>query len=122
MGKSLEIVNQFHHSVGNKSPEWQDLVTDDVLFSGPVQTCKGKKEFIQLNNGFFQFHKKTRMLNQFENGNTVCSIYEMDIKAPSGKDIVCHISELATLKGGQITEFKIYYDPREFMKEFSMEH
>jgi ketosteroid isomerase-like protein len=60
------------------------------------------------------------MLRQFENGNDVCSIYEMDIATPSGGMMTIELTDWIQVADGRVAKQKIYYDPREFAKAFGM--
>lgn len=109
MGKALEIVNKFMQE--------QDvtLVADDVKFIGPVDQAEGKASFMKLNADFFPLVRGMRMLQQFENGNEVCSIYEMDVQPPNSDVMTLKVSDWTTVRDGKVAEVKIYYDPREYV-------
>jgi hypothetical protein len=73
MGQALDTVNTFMQSQDTS------LLADDFRFIGPVDQTTGIDAFIKLNESFFPLVTGMRMLKQFENGNDVCSIYEMDL-------------------------------------------
>jgi len=66
----------------------------------------------------FKFHKKSQVLQQFENGNDVCSIYGLIMDKPAGGSLSVVIADWIRVVDGRIAEQKIYYDPREFVKAF----
>jgi len=78
MGQALDVVNRFMQSQDTA------FLADDFRFIGPVDQTTGIEAFMKLNESFFPLVTGMRMLTQFENGNDVCSIYEMDLKSPSG--------------------------------------
>jgi hypothetical protein len=43
-----DVVAQYYAAFDSHRDEWQDLVSDDVLFDGPVQHARGKAEFVTL--------------------------------------------------------------------------
>jgi hypothetical protein len=47
-------------------------------------------------------------------------LFEFAIDAPNGKQLTCPVAEWATVNGGRISEFRVYYDPREFAQVFGM--
>jgi ketosteroid isomerase-like protein len=51
-------------------------------------------------------------------GNRVASLFEFVIDAPNGERLTCPVAEWATVVDGRISEFRVYYDPREFVHAF----
>ncbi len=86
MGKALELVNRFYDLTNNKNTTTclQDLLAEDMTFSGPLMQTSGAKKYVEMIGQFIKFHKKGKMLRQFENENDVCSIYKVEIGTPSG--------------------------------------
>ena len=41
-----DVVEQYYAAFDGHTDGWQDLVTDDVVFDGPVQHARGKAEFV----------------------------------------------------------------------------
>lgn len=121
MGQALDVVERYYKAFDRKEPGWRRLVSDDVSFVGPVQRASGIKEFVALTEQFLQFHKGTRVVRRFEDGDDVCSIYEFALSTPSGAAMSCAVVEWARVAGGRIADLKLYYDPREFVKAFGME-
>jgi ketosteroid isomerase-like protein len=122
MGKALETVNRFYDLTNNKKKTegLKELITEEVTFVGPLIRTSGASQYIQLNEQFLTFHKNTHILKQFENGDDVCSIYEMEANTPSGGTISLMIADWIRVSKGRISEQRIYYDPREFAKAFGM--
>lgn len=116
----LQIVENYHKAFSRQAPEWQDMVTEDVKFEGPVAKASNKKEFVEMTQQFLQFHKSMTVLKRLADGDHVSTFFECVLGTPSGKEMTCSIAELAKVRDGKISEFKIYYDPREFAKEFGM--
>ena len=58
------------------------------------------------------------MLKQFEQGNDVCSLYEMDLKARSGTALTLRIADWVMVNEGKLVEERIYYDAREYARVF----
>ena len=108
MGQALDIVNRFMQSQDTS------LLADDFRFTGPVDQTTGIDAFTKLNESFFPLVTGMRMLKQFENGNDVCSIYEMDLKSPAGTSLTLNIADWVVVNNGKMEEERIYYDAREF--------
>jgi ketosteroid isomerase-like protein len=115
-----EVVERYYAAFDAHRNDWQDLVTDDVVFEGPVQHARGKAEFVGLTAQFLGAHRATRLLRRIADGDTVTSLFEFVIDAPSGQQLTCPVSEWATVRDGRIAEFRLYYDPRDFVQAFGM--
>jgi ketosteroid isomerase-like protein len=115
-----QVVERYYVAFDGHRNGWQDLVTDDVVFEGPVQHARGKAEFVELTAQFLGTHRATRLLRRIADEDTVTSLIEFVIEAPNGQQLTCPVSEWATLRDGRISEFRVYYDPREFVQAFGM--
>jgi ketosteroid isomerase-like protein len=121
MGKALETVNRFYDTTENKKGKGlETMLAKDMTFIGPLMKTSGAEEYINSTKQFLQMHKATRMLKQFENGNDVCSIYEMDIATPTGGMVTLELTDWIQVTDGKVVKQKIYYDPRDFAKAFGM--
>jgi ketosteroid isomerase-like protein len=114
------VVERYYAAFDGHQNDWQDLVTDDVVFDGPVQHARGKAEFVGLTAQFLGAHRATRLLRRIADDCTVASLFEFVIQAPSGQQLTCPVSEWATVRDGRISEFRVHYDPREFVRAFGM--
>jgi hypothetical protein len=108
MGQALDTVNQFMQSQDTS------LLAEDFTFIGPVDQTRGIDAFMTLNQGFFPMVTGMRMLQQFENGDDVCSIYEIDFKPPTGETLILKVADWVTVKNGKMVEERLYYDAREY--------
>ena len=115
-----DVVDRYYAAFDAHRNEWQDLVTDDVVFEGPVQHARGKAEFVDLTAQFLGAHRATRLLRRIADGSTVTSMFEFVIEAPNGQQLTCPVAEWATVSDGRISEFRVFYDPREFVRAFGM--
>ena len=115
-----DVVERYYAAFDAHRNEWQDLVTDDVVFAGPLQHARGKAEFVNMTAQFLNAHRATRLLRRTADGNTVTSMFEFDVVAPNGQTLMCPVAEWATVSDGRIDEFRVYYDPREFVRAFGM--
>lgn len=122
MAKALQIVNQFYDvSLKRKDAEGiRPFLADDFTFVGPLAQTSGAEAFIDLNKGFLPAHVETRILQQFEVGDEVCSIYELDLRKPDGDIFTTMMADWVTVRNDRMAEQRIYYDPREFVEAFGM--
>ncbi len=123
MGKALEFVNGFYDATNNQKSirETARLIADDLTFTGPVIHTAGAKEYLALLEKFLPTHVETRMVRQFEDGDDVCSIYDLVQKTPSGGAITLRVADWIRVSNGKVAEQRIYYDPREFVHAFGLE-
>jgi ketosteroid isomerase-like protein len=115
-----DVVERYYAAFDAHIEDWQDLVTDDVVFDGPVQHARGKAEFVGLTGRFLHAHRETRLLGRMANGNEVASLFEFEIEAPNGQRLTCQVAEWATVVDGRIKDFRVYYDPRAFVRAFGL--
>lgn len=122
MGKALEIVNRFYHLTNemNTTTGLEDLLAANMTFSGPLLQTSSARDYIEMFKQFVKFHRGTEIFRQFEDGDDVCSIYEIDLATPSGGSFSVKIADWIRVSNGRIVEQKIYYDPREFAKAFGL--
>jgi hypothetical protein len=72
--QARDVVEQYYSAFDAHSEHWKDLVTDDVVFDGPVQHARGKAEFVGLTGQFLQAHRETHLLGRIANGSEVASV------------------------------------------------
>jgi ketosteroid isomerase-like protein len=116
--EARDVVERYYASFDTHGSDWQELVTDDVVFDGPVQHAHGKAEFVGMTAQFLGAHRATRLLRRIADEDTVTSLFEFVIDAPNGQQLTCPVAEWATVRDGRISEFRVYYDPREFVQAF----
>lgn len=114
------VVEQYYQALDAHRDDWRDLVTNDVIFDGPMQHARGKAEFVQLTEQFLNTHRATRLLSRIADGGAVVSAFEFVIVAPNGQQLTCPVTEWATVSDGHISEFRVYYDPRDFARAFGI--
>ena len=120
MDSPIEIVTRYYQAFDNHRDGWQELVADDIQFDAPIQQAKGKRDFVALTQQFLQFHKETRLLERFERGDSVCSIFRFVMDTPAGQPLTCEVAEWTRVTEGRISNIKLLYDPRGFAKAFCL--
>ncbi len=118
MGKALETTNRYYDVVRNKGAGLAEVLSEDVTFTGPLVQWTGKAQFLE---GFKQMAAGMagiRMLKQFEAGDEVCSIFEMDLNTPKGP-VTANMAEWVKVSNGRITAAKLHFDPRALLEAMS---
>jgi limonene-1,2-epoxide hydrolase len=116
MGKSIETIKKFHKAWNDKNLEAiGSLLTDDTVYEGPLVTWKGKKQYLEGAKEILQGFAGMKVLQQFEDGNTVFTIEEILVNTPDGK-VILQVAEVNEIKGDKISKAKTFYDPRSIAK------
>ncbi|MBU0697728.1 MAG: nuclear transport factor 2 family protein, partial [Bacteroidetes bacterium] len=95
---ALQTVQSFQMSMGTGTNEWMDLVSENITFKGPAADVKGKKDFIELNKGFFPMVRGYEPINAFEQGNYACLEGKFEVATPKGNEIVLLMAEIYTVE------------------------
>lgn len=122
MGTARDVVAAFYQ-VTLEEPdvdEFEKFVAPNVHFVGPLQSSEGSDAYFEINRQLLPFHVETRMHAQFESGDQVCSIYDMDVRTPAGDIVTLKMADWMTVTDDKISAQTIYYDPREFAKAFGI--
>ena len=114
----MQVFQAFGQGMMSGGDSWQDVIADDVTFTGPVDQVKGKAAFVELNKQFMPAVRGSKIHQAIESGDFVITQVAMDIATPSGKSITLDMSEWYEIKNGKIQSVKIYYDAEEFRKEW----
>jgi len=104
----------------NLLPSIRDLLTEDFEFIGPLMRTEGREQYVGLLGQFLQAHVGYRFHHQFADGNEVCSLYDMDVRTPSGATLTLTMADWLTVRYGRICRQKLFYDPRGFAEAFGM--
>jgi len=121
MRTAREIVNHYYDVCNNKQGDgFASLIAEKIEFEGPIMRLSGTKQYVEAVAPLLKFHKGMRMLKQFEDGDHVCSIYEMTLGTPAGGTLTLAFADWIRVAGGKLVEQKLYYDPREFAKAFGI--
>jgi ketosteroid isomerase-like protein len=119
MGRALDVVNRFYEATdAGRIDDLRALVSDDVTFTGPVMKTTGAGEYVAMNEQLLGFHAGTTILRQLEDGDDVCSIYELGMRTPGGETVTLTIADWIRVDDGKIAAQRIYFDPREFTAAF----
>jgi predicted SnoaL-like aldol condensation-catalyzing enzyme len=122
MGEALDTVNRFYDLTNNKNEVkgLEQMLSQNMTFVEPLMKTAGSSNYIEMLGQFVKFHKSWKMLRQFENGDDVCSIYEVTLGTPRDGSFSVVIADWIRISSGKIIEQRIYYDPRKFSKAFGI--
>lgn len=127
MGHALNIVKKFYEATDPRGrnieellPRIAGLLADDLKFTGPMMTSNGAGEYLEIQKQFLAFHAGYKFIRHFEDGDDVCSIYDLVVKTPGGDTLKIPMVDWLKTANGRIKEQTIYYDPRGFAREFNL--
>src|SRR6266508_4147317 len=108
--QARDVGERYYAAFDAHTEDWQDLVTDDVVFDGPLQHARGKAEFVGLTGQFLHAHRETRLLRRMANDNEDASIFQFGIEAQNDQQLTSPVAGCATVRDGRIKDFRVYYD------------
>ncbi len=114
MATASEVFNEYLSAFGSGDMDRaRALVADDFSFEGPMLQVDGKDAFFEAVSDMASIFKGHTILKQFEDGNEVCSIYDLEIEAPAGAGSVT-MSEWCTVQDGRLTSARLVFDTAAF--------
>lgn len=117
---ALQVWQEFMGSMQAGNDQWQKMLADDITFVGPAEQVKGRQDFIKLNQDFFKMVTGFDVHRHAAMDNTVASEATIKVSTPQGNELALDLAEFYNIENGKIHSVTIYYDPREFLKAFSM--
>jgi limonene-1,2-epoxide hydrolase len=115
----MKIVQEFGQGLASGTDVWQNVIADDITFTGPVDQVKGKEAFVKLNKDFMPLVRGNEMKNVVEKDDFVITEITLDVATPTGNVIKLEMCEWYEVKNEKIQSVKVYYDAEEFRKEFT---
>lgn len=97
------------------------LMDENIKFIGPAMKCTNRKEYEELLHNFLPRHTGWKHHQTLEQGNEICFIEDIYIKGPNGEDITLELAEWFKVENEKIVYHKVFYDPSEFKKAFSLQ-
>ncbi len=122
MGQALDIVNRFYNLANeHQTTEGLDqLVADDVRFQGPLAAASNATDWMGIMTQFVPGVTGWNVLQQFENADSVCTIYELSLVPPNGNALTVPMAEWIRVFDGKIVEQTVYYDARPVAEAYGM--
>lgn len=113
MGNTKDITNGYFAAFNNNG-NWQDLISEDITFKGPMQIIEGKEQFVEMTKQFRQVVAKSQVKNTLVDGEWASALTNYNLAAPNGKKLDLDVSEIVGTKDGKINYFEIYFDTAKF--------
>lgn len=104
------LVNQYLAAFySGDFPTARGLLADDFHFKGPFVEATNKEIYFAAAARLAPVVKGHQLLQQWEQGNEVCSIYDVNLETPAGKGSVI-MSEWHTIDKHQLRSARVIFD------------
>jgi hypothetical protein len=98
-----KIVNRLYEATHSRRlQDVRALVHEDVTFVGPAMKATGSREYMAAIERLLGFQNGRKRLHQFEDGDDVCSLYELSVITPAGASLTLPIADRIQVKNGKI--------------------
>ena len=107
-----DLVQSYYDSLNRKDGKWQELYSDDAVFSDASQTlhAKGKAAVIQSFIPFLKGVEGAKVRQMIIEGGDVCAVVGYNYVNPKGGKMSQDVAEVWEVKGGKLAKLTIYFD------------
>jgi ketosteroid isomerase-like protein len=111
-----EIVQDFYTSLAQKNDQWQQNLSEDVVFSDASKKlhAEGREAFIQSFISFLRAVEKVQLKQLIIDGPNAAAVVSYDYVSPGGNKLHQDDAEVWKIVDGKIAALTIYFDITEF--------
>jgi SnoaL-like domain len=91
----------------------RSFVSEDFDFVGPLTEVRGRDAFFDGAAPLRPFLRGRRVLKDFDDGDELCSIYELALETPAGSGSVL-LADWVTTRDGVVVAERLVYDTAAF--------
>jgi len=92
---------------------WQELITDEITFEGPLGgLVTGKEAFIGITTQFLQGAHKASVRNMIVEGDSACVLTKYQIGHPDKALLDLDACEIVKVKEGKVDSMEVYFDSK----------
>ena len=114
MSNAMETVNRYYGVWERNGKGMEDVLADDFSFVGPMEQLD-RQGMVAAAEKMGPAFGNFQMKKQFQHGDEVCSIYDMDITTPGGV-LTFSMAEWVRTSGGKVSQARLFFDPRKLME------
>jgi ketosteroid isomerase-like protein len=109
---TLDVIKSYYNSQSNKDDKWQDLWSDDAVFSDASQTllAKGKEAVIQSFTPFLKGVAALKISQMIVEGPNACFIISYTYMNQKNESMNQDVAEVWEVKDGKLAKVTIYFD------------
>lgn len=90
--------------------DWKNFIAEEATIVGPLVRLKGKDNFIQIHESWFQSVEKSIVHKLVEHHDLVITQISTTIETSNGESITIDFSEWYTIRQGKIEALEVYFD------------
>jgi len=114
MGAAAKIANEYLKAFYSGDVAGaRATVTEDFSFTGPFVQTSSRDAFFQSAAPLARIVRGHRLLKQWDDGDDVCSFYELNLETPAGKGAVL-MSEWHTVRRSKLVSARVVFDTAAF--------
>lgn len=103
-----QVADRYYEAF-REGTDWNDIpMAESLCFRSPMMSLEGPEAFRGALRGLQTRVKGLEIRRQLADGETVVTVYDFDLGAPSGP---IAMSEVLEVKGGEITDVELIFDP-----------
>ena len=124
MKNPKEIVQEYFTSFSKKEG-WENLVTDNIVFEGPMPTVSGKPKWVEMTQQFLMGITSTSLDSTISEGNKVALTATYYMALPTGDTHTLKTIVVYTIQDEKIDHILISFDTasfNEFMAKMPQEN
>jgi ketosteroid isomerase-like protein len=110
--RTKDIVQRYYKSLEEKSDDWKDIYSDDVVFSDASQVllAKGKEEVVKALILFLNGVTGVKIKELIVEDDRSCAIISYDYVNSKKERMNQDVAEILEVKNGKLTKQTIYFD------------
>jgi ketosteroid isomerase-like protein len=114
MGEASDVVNRYLEAFTTGDHEKaRGYVAEDFSFVGPIAQYETSEAFFTGAAGLLKVLRGHQLLRQWEDGDEVCSVFELELESPRGRGSVL-TSEWNIVREGRVTSSRLMFDTAAF--------
>lgn len=118
MGETRQVIDRYYQSLKDKNESWQELWSDDGVFSDASQTLHavGKEAVITSFTPFLKGVTDIAIAERIISDNQACYVVDYTYTNRNQETMQQKVAEVWSVQGGQLKELTIYFDLTAYRK------
>ncbi len=108
-----EVITKYFDAIEKKA-DWQSLISDEMEFTMPAQTTRGKSSYVEITGRFLRAVTGIRVKELIVERDKACAIAAYDLRSPKGNTSTKEVVEILSVRGDKLASSSIYFDTEDF--------
>src|SRR6266496_4713048 len=104
--KSEEIIGAYFDGIREKKG-WQSLISDEMAFTSPGASTKGKDAYVEATERFLRVVKTAAIKDLIIQDDKACVLVDYELLSPKGNTANCMVAEILSMKDNKISSSTI---------------